>query len=74
MKQKVSAPVAAVVSIAVAGALGFILYRHYMAGPPIESQPKGFSTGPTGPTKPAQIPHTKEEGMALYRNMNGGKK
>jgi hypothetical protein len=71
MKQKVSAPVAAAVTILVVGVLGLFLYNHYMSGPPIDTTPKGSAVGSI---KPAQIPHTKEEGMAMYRNMSGGKR
>lgn len=72
MKQKISAPVAVVAIVAVVGVLGLFLYNRHVAaaGPPPESAPRGLTARPM---KPFQIPRTKEEGMALYRQMSGGR-
>lgn len=70
MKRNISVPLAIVAIVAVVGVLGFFLYTRHVAaaGPPPESAPRGVTARPMQPVK---IPHTKEEGMALYHQMSG---
>jgi|SwirhisoilCB2_FD_contig_31_24557989_length_814_multi_3_in_0_out_0_1 hypothetical protein len=75
MKERVSTPLAVGAVVVVVLLIGIFVYtRQTMAaGPPPES--KEAARGITAqPIQPRQIPHTKEEGMALYRQMsNRGK-
>ena len=72
MKQKLTLPVAAAITVVVVGALGYFLYRQFLAEPAVDvGTPKGITAAPM---KPAQIPRTKEEGMALYRGAAAGKR
>jgi hypothetical protein len=71
MGQKISAPVAIAVVVIVVGGLSFFLYKHYMGGGATGDKPIAFNTTQA---KPMQPPHTKEEGLAFYKNSIGGKK
>ena len=61
MKQSVPAPVAILVAVVVLGGISFFLYKHFMA-PSGDEKP---FTPQMAPMKTA--PHTKEEGMKMYR-------
>lgn len=75
MKEKVSTPLAVGAVVVVLLIIGIFVYTRQTvaAGPPPES--KEAVRGITAqPMQPRQIPHSKEEGMALYRQMSSSGK